>query len=120
MKKTIAVFLLLIFPIQAFADESFWSSIRKKVENITPKKKLSSTTAAGGVRGALADSDDLYWKGEALHELDSEELTAFKNAVALFEASKNSEAKDAFNKFLKDYPASPLASDAQAAIAQLK
>ena len=41
----------------------FWGSLHQKIETMTPKKKLAVTIAVGGVRGALVEADDLYWKG---------------------------------------------------------
>jgi TolA-binding protein len=82
---------------------------------------LSTTTAAGGVRGTLADADDVYWKGEAKAQtIDADELAAFKKAIALVEAGNDAEAKVAFTEFLKDHPDSALHGDAEAALAQLK
>jgi len=99
---------------------SLWERLRKKIELITPKKKLATTTAAGGVRGSLADADDVYWKGEAqTGTVEEEELTAFKKAIELVDAGKAVEAKSAFTEFVKQYPRSALRADAEAALAQL-
>ena len=95
--------------------------LRKKIEVMTPKKKLSTTTAAGGVRGSLADADDVYWKGEAKSQaVDSEELSAFKKAIALVDAGKTADAQVAFSDFIKQHPDSVLRGDAEAALTQLQ
>lgn len=127
MKKLIALFvslgILLATPLQVSAAEqemSLWERLRKKIELITPKKKLATTTAAGGVRGSLADADDVYWKGEAqASAVEEEELTAFKKAIELVDAGKAEEAKVAFAEFVKQHPDSTLRADAEAALAQL-
>ena len=100
---------------------SFWDNIRKKIETFTPKKKLTATTAVGGVRGAQIESDDLYWKGEAKPvEIDAAELDSFKNALTLFEAENTKDAILAFEKFVSDYPESKLIADAKEALKQLQ
>lgn len=127
MKKLIALFvslgIVLAAPVQVSAAEqemSLWERLRKKIELITPKKKLATTTAAGGVRGSLADADDVYWKGEAqTSAVEEEELTAFKKAIELVDAGKTEEAKVAFTEFVKQHPDSTLRTDAEAALAQL-
>jgi TolA-binding protein len=128
MKKLMALFvslgIVLAVPALVSAAEqevSLWERLRKKIELITPKKKLStSTTAAGGVRGSLADADDVYWKGEAQASVvEEEELTAFRKAIELVDAGKAEEAKAAFAEFVKQHPDSTLRADAEAALAQL-
>jgi TolA-binding protein len=126
MKKLIALFVLLgvVLAMPGYAagtssTPSLWESLRKKIEAMTPKKKLSTTTAAGGVRGSLADADDVYWKGEST-AIDEDELGAFKKAMALVEAGNTAGAQTAFADFIKQNPGSPLRSDAEAALAQLK
>ena len=96
---------------------SLWDSLRNKIESLTPKKKLVSTTAVGGVRGAQIESDDLYWKGESVaQEVNLDELTDFKNALTLYDAGNSERAKNAFGKFVKDYPQSSLFADANQAL----
>jgi len=128
MKKLIALFVLLGVALAAPSyaagskpEQSLWERLRKKIEVMTPKKKLSTTTAAGGVRGSLADADDVYWKGEAKSQaVDSEELTAFKKAIALVDAGKTADAQVAFSDFIKQHPDSVLRGDAEAALTQLQ
>ncbi len=128
MKKLVALFVLLGVALSAPSyaagstkEPSLWERLRKKIEVMTPKKKLSTTTAAGGVRGSLADADDVYWKGEAKSQaVDSEELTAFKKAIALVDAGKTADAQVAFGDFIKQHPDSVLRGDAEAALTQLQ
>ncbi|GAB4116903.1 MAG: hypothetical protein Fur0026_04640 [Sideroxydans sp.] len=125
MKKIIALLVFLgialASPVQASDQElSLWERLRKKIELLTPKKKLSTTTAAGGVRGSLADADDVYWKGEAKPvAIDENELAAFSKAIALVDAGNTADAQAAFTQFVKQYPDSSLRTDAEAALAQL-
>ncbi|PIU17301.1 MAG: hypothetical protein COT19_01560 [Gallionellales bacterium CG08_land_8_20_14_0_20_59_87] len=125
MKRVIALLvafgIALASPVQAADQElSLWERLRKKIELLTPKKKLTTTTAAGGVRGSLADADDVYWKGEAKPvTIDEAELAAFGAAVALADEGKTEDAQLAFARFIKQYPDSTLRADAVAALAQL-
>lgn len=125
MKKLIALLVLLgiaiASPVQATDQElSLWERLRKKIELLTPKKKLTTTTAAGGVRGSLADADDVYWKGEAKPvTVDEDELAAFSKAIELVDAGNTKDAQIAFARFIKQYPDSTLRADAIAALGQL-
>lgn len=128
MKRLISVILLLgvIGSLPSYAADgkqevSLWDRLRKKVELLTPKKKISTTTAVGGVRGSLADADDVYWKGDAeAQPIDEVELSTFEKAVSLVEAGDNDHAQAAFSDFVKKYPESTLREDAEAALAQLQ
>jgi TolA-binding protein len=128
MKKLIALFVLLgvalAMPAYSADDKpegSLWERLRKKIELITPKKKISTTTAVGGVRGSQADADDVYWKGEAnAQPVDADELLAFKKAISLAEAGDMAGANSAFSDFLKKHPDSRLRPDAEEALASLQ
>lgn len=126
MKKVTILLLLflLISPALHSAEKSepgFWESLRMKIEQLTPQKKLGATTAVGGVRGAPVEDNDVYWKGEAKPTaIDPNELASFQNAISLADAGKKAEAQAAFSAFAKNYPASPLRKDAEQAIAQLQ
>lgn len=129
MKKLIALFVLLGVVLAApvySADEksdssSWWESLRRKIEMLTPKKKITTTTAVGGVRGSQADADDVYWKGEVKAQpIDSEELAAFKKAVSLFDAGDKKGAQGAFSDFVKKHPDSRLRKDAEQALVLLQ
>ncbi|GAB3488456.1 hypothetical protein GCM10027399_03230 [Curvibacter fontanus] len=129
MKKLITALLALsLFGAHAqSADKGkadswsgFWERLRMKVEQMTPQKKLASTTAVGGVRGAAVEAGDVYWKGEAKPQsIDSDELTAFQKAMALVESDQKDQAQAAFTEFAKTYPNSPLKADADQAMARL-
>jgi TolA-binding protein len=128
MKKLIALFVLLgvVLATPAYSadekqDGSLWERLRRKIELLTPKKKIQTTTAVGGVRGSQADADDVYWKGEAkVQPVDPEELAAFKKALSLADAGDAAGAQLAFSDFLKKHPDSRLREDAEQALAQLQ
>ncbi|MBI5891976.1 MAG: hypothetical protein HZB47_15120 [Nitrosomonadales bacterium] len=128
MKKLIALLVLLgvVFAAPAYSadektDGSLWERLRKKIELLTPKKKISTTTAVGGVRGSQADADDVYWKGEAKAQpVDADELAAFKKAMSLVDAGDMAGAQAAFSEFLKKHPDSRLREDAEQALALLQ
>ncbi len=102
-------------------EPGFWEKLRLKIEQLTPQKKLTTTTAVGGVRGAQVEADDVYWKGEAKPQaIDPDELTAFHKALSLAEAGQKDQARTAFAEFSKTYPGSPLRKDAEQALAQLQ
>ena len=99
---------------------NLWEKLRKKIETITPQKKIGATNAVGGVRGALSDASDIYWKGEATHEqIDADEIAAFKQAMDLGAAGEKDQAQAAFSDFVKNHPDSPLRKDADQALAEL-
>ena len=128
MKKMIAIALLgavLAAPAYSADDKqdggSLWERLRRKIELLTPRKKITTTTAVGGVRGSLADADDVYWKGEAnTQPVDEEELAAFKKALALYDAGDMPGAQAGFADFVKNHPDSRLRPDAEQALAQLQ
>ena len=128
MKKLIALLVLLgvIFAVPAYsADDnqgvSFWERLRMKIEMLTPRKKIATTTAVGGVRGSQADAEEVYWKGEASTQpIDSDELAAFKKAVSLVDAGDTAGAQASFADFVKKHPDSSLRGDAESALAQLQ
>lgn len=104
--------------------QTFWDKLRIKIEAMTPQKKASVTTATGGVRGAPASAEDIYWKDEATGQtVVAEELEAFKKAVKLAESNSNgkaqAQAQAAFGEFIKKYPGSSLRKDADQALVLL-
>jgi TolA-binding protein len=100
---------------------SFWEKLRVKIEQMAPQKKVSATTAVGGVRGAKVAADDVYWKGEsAAAVVDADELAAFKSAMALAAVGEQAKAQAAFSEFVTKNPESPLRKDADQALAQLQ
>lgn len=130
MKKltsTIFFTTMLLGSQTLFADDksdaplSFWEKLRVKIEQITPQKKLTATTAVGGVRGAKMAVDDVYWKGEKIPvAVDSDELDAFKHAMILAGAGELAKAQAAFTEFVAKNPDSPLRIEADQALAQLQ
>jgi len=108
MKKIVALLLLMGFaafsqPILA-ADKAaasskaehpltFWEKLRKKINMFTPQKKLEATTAVGGVRGAQTEVNDVYWKGEANHMINAEELGVTSKNVDEKAKSENPEIR---------------------------
>lgn len=127
--RNIAVLFLLgvVFGSQALyaaeksdSSQSFWEQLRAKIELMTPQKKITATTAAGGVRGAPATTEDVYWKNEATGQnVPVEELEEFKKAMKLAESADKAQAQAAFSEFIKKYPASSLRKDADQALAML-
>lgn len=129
MKRLIILFIFGVglFTQALHAEEkysktsSFWDKLRSKVELLTPQKKLGATTATGGVRGAPAATEDLYWKNDASEEtIASDELEAFAKAVKLAEADDKAQAQAAFSEFVKKYPASSLRKEAYEAMVMLQ
>ncbi len=128
MKRLVALLVLLgaIFAAPAYsADDnqgiSFWERLRMKIEMLTPRKKIATTTAVGGVRGSMADAEEVYWKGEAATQpIDGDELAAFKKAVSLVDAGDMAGAQASFADFVKKHPDSRLRADAESALAQLQ
>jgi TolA-binding protein len=127
MKKLLAVLFALTFAVTALHAEDknlaplgFWEMLRMKIEQLTPQKKLNTTTAVGGVRGAAVEVADVYWKGETKPQfIDADELGAFQKAMSLVEGGQKDQAQAAFTDFVKTYPDSPLRKDADQAMAQL-
>jgi TolA-binding protein len=128
MKKLLSLLLVISFAASTLhaqdknqAALGFWEMLRMKIEQLTPQKKLNTTPAVGGVRGAAVEVADVYWKGETKPQfIDSDELTAFQKAMSLVEAGQKDQAQAAFTDFAKTYPNSPLRKDADQAMAQLQ
>lgn len=129
MKKILASSLVILTLVAhvSHAEEKkgstsgFWDKLRSKIEQMAPQKKLTATTAVGGVRGAKMAADDVYWKGEKVpSKVDADELETFKQAMALAEAGEEQKAQDAFATFIKKNPESPLRKDAEQALTQLQ
>ncbi len=125
MKKLCALLIGLFLSFSAIAadktppEPSFFEKLRMKLERVTPQRKITATTAVGGVRGAPVEATDVYWKGEA-QPVDSAEIAAFQNAMALVDAGKKEQAQAAFADFAKKYPDSPLRKDAEQAQSALQ
>jgi TolA-binding protein len=130
MKRLIAPLLLVCMALgtqtlyaegKSDGSLSFWEKLRAKIEQMAPQKKVTATTAVGGVRGAKMAVDDVYWKGEKIPQnVDADELEAFKKAIALAAAGDLANAQAAFAEFVTKNPDSPLRKDADQALAQLQ
>jgi len=130
MKRLIAPLLLLCMALgsqtlhaegKSDVSLSFWEKLRAKIEQMAPQKKVTATTAVGGVRGTKMATDDVYWKGEKVAQsIDADELEAFKKAMALAAAGDLASAQAAFAEFITKNPDSPLRKDADQALAQLQ
>ena len=119
----LAIFMALSVSYAEEKDQdAFWSKIKSKIETITPKKKTTVTTAVGGVRGAQDESTMvLYWKGKEIdEEVQADELDKFKNALEYAIEGNTEESLNHFDKFLAQYPKSPLREDAVKAVEQLR
>jgi len=127
MKKAIILLLGLLLTGNVLAEEavqekeSLFETLRKKIELLTPKKKLQTTTAVGGVRGSKADANDLYWKGEEKEgSIDAQELAAFDDALSQAEAGDMAAAEEKLAAFVEQYPQSQLREDAEKALAAVR
>lgn len=101
-------------PAPAGGMSGFMEKLRMKVEQLTPQKQVSTSTAVGGVRGSAVAAADVYWKGEAKPQtIDAAELEAFQKGVALVESDQKAQARAAFTEFAKTYPESILKADAE-------
>lgn len=129
MKRLVVLFLfgLALFSQSLQASEksgntlSFWDKLRSKVESLTPQRNLGATTATGGVRGAPAASEDMYWKNDASAQtLGADELDAFASAMKLTDSEDKAPAQAAFSEFINKYPESSLRKDADQALVLLQ
>lgn len=115
------VFVML--PISLYAAEGdYWQGMKERLSKIAPQKKVSATTAVGGVRGSKDQSaDTLYWKDEAITaKVPDEEYAFFTVAFQLAVDGKKADATSSFQAFLKEYPQSSLKGEALAAINTLQ
>lgn len=127
--NTIALIVALLLTIIPASSQcapqsnsgSFWSQLMNKLEGFAPQKKSAVTTAVGGVRGSKDKSaDTLYWKDESsLQEIAEKELNDFRQACLSADEGDSTKARDQFEAFLREYPQSPLRSDAELAISRL-
>jgi TolA-binding protein len=133
LKMVVSVLLLAfvsanpVYGADAKQGASLWERLRFKIEQLTPKKKIKTTTAVGGVRGSQVVADDVYWKNEAKTKtetkagvIDDDELASFKKALGLVDAGDVAGAQTGFAEFLKQYPDSRLRKDAEMALEQLQ
>lgn len=104
--------------LQNMLDE-MWSRLRQYGPKLGAKDTEKGTLVAG-VRGAEATTSSLepYWKGDKTKDATFvAEVGAFNAAQALAERGDYKAATEAFDKFLKDYPASSLKPNAEFGLA---
>jgi hypothetical protein len=111
MKKSamlLGMLLLMSAPVSGEQKEGFWDKLQTKLEKITPTKKVSTTSAVGGVRGAKNDdASDIYWKGrDKTLEMSDEELEKFNIAMESRRKGDNELSLKQFEEFLNLYPQS--------------
>ena len=104
--------------LQNVLDE-MWSRLRQYGPKLSARE-AEKTTIVAGVRGAESTASTLtpYWKGDKTRDpAFVAEVNAFNAAQALAEGDDYPGAATAFEKFLKDYPASSLKPNAEFALA---
>jgi len=100
--------------LQYVLDE-MWSRLRQYGPKLSARE-TEKTTVVAGVRGAESTASTLspYWKGDKTKDPTYvAEIDAFNIAQALAERDDYPGAATAFEKFLKDYPASTLKPNAE-------
>jgi len=100
--------------LQSLLDE-MWSRLRQYGPKLSAKE-TGTTTVVAGVRGAESTASALtpYWKGDKTKDpAYVAEVNAFNGAQTLAERGDYPAAATAFEKFLKDYPASSLKPNAE-------
>jgi len=120
-----AVITLLCLGLATLAgaeEATIWNKMKNRLETLSPQKKLTTTTAVGGVRGAKDQpADTLYWKSEEkMQEIDATEYARFNEAYEAATGGRKEEATAKFAAFVQEFPASPLKGDAEEALAALK
>jgi TolA-binding protein len=104
--------------LQSLLDE-MWSRLRQYGPKLSVKE-TEKTTVVAGVRGAESTASTLtpYWKGDKTKDpAYVAEVNAFNGAQTLAERDDYPAAATAFEKFLKDYPASTLKPNAEFGLA---
>jgi TolA-binding protein len=104
--------------LQNLLDE-MWSRLRQYGPKLSVKE-AEKTTVVAGVRGAESTASTLtpYWKGDKTKDpAYVAEVNAFNAAQTLAERDDYPAAAAAFEKFLKDYPASSLKPNAEFGLA---
>lgn len=104
--------------LQNLLDE-MWSRLRQYGPKLSVKE-TEKTTVVAGVRGAESTASTLtpYWKGDKTRDpAFVAEVNAFNGAQTIAERDDYPAAAAAFEKFLKDYPASSLKPNAEFGLA---
>ena len=144
MKKSIALSLLLLFPVCVSAAgegakqttrvevrkagdagslrgmlDQVWARLRSYGPTASARDVAGQGTLVAGVRGAETTTSTLtpYWKGDKSQDpAYREEVGAYTRAQALADAGDLKQAATAFDAFLKTYPASSLKPNVQFAM----
>ncbi|MBI4692075.1 MAG: hypothetical protein HY773_01360 [Candidatus Terrybacteria bacterium] len=107
----VATGLSSAFGAEKTEKSEWWKELKAKIEKISPTKSQITTTAVGGVRGTKqTESESLYWKRSST---TAKEIDDFNAALDLAIRNEKAKAIAGFEDFLKKYPSSPLASEAQ-------
>ncbi len=95
------------------AFSEWLKKLQGKIAQIVPKKSISMSTGAAGVRSAKEDSPvKLYWKGKKGEDaVTEEEMAAFKAGIDLAEKDDKDGAIQQLDQFMKQYPDSALIPD---------
>jgi TolA-binding protein len=102
---------------------SAWlKGLQIKIAHIVPKKSVPLSTGVAGVRGAREDSQaKLYWKGKKDEEaVTDEEMEKFKSALDVAGTSEPAAAVKELEKFMVQFPDSPLIPDAKKTLDMVK
>lgn len=92
-----------------------WSKLRAYGPKLSARDETQPTMIAG-VRGAESTGTSLkpYWKGDRANDpAYVQEIAAYNSASQLADTGKFAQAAEAFDNFLKTYPASTLRANAQ-------
>jgi len=92
-----------------------WSKLRAYGPKLSARNETQPTMIAG-VRGAESTGTSLkpYWKDDRTNDpAYAQEIAAYNSASQLAETGKFTQAAEAFDSFLKTYPASTLRANAQ-------
>jgi len=125
MKKSVMILgalMLISAPVFGEQKDGFWDRLQTKLEKVTPSKKVSTTSAVGGVRGAKNDdASDIYWKGrDKTLDMNDEELEKFNLAMESRRKGENELAIKQFEEFLNMYPQSQFRVEGLQAVEMLR
>jgi hypothetical protein len=123
-KRAMILGALLLISAPAFGEQNggFWDKLQSKLDKVTPSKKISTTTAVGGVRGAKNDdASDIYWKGrDKTLDMNDEELAKFSLALESRRKGESEIALKQFEEFLELYPQSQFRVEGLQAIEMIR
>jgi hypothetical protein len=123
-KRAMILGALLLISTPAFGEQNggFWDKLQSKLDKVSPSKKISTTTAVGGVRGAKNDdASDIYWKGrDKTLDMNDEELAKFTLALESRRKGENEIAIKQFEEFLELYPQSQFRVEGLQAIEMIR